>query len=246
MGWARAATAALVVVVVLVSGCGSGDDGASAPSVGGDEREGAELEPVDDAQADARRVALCDGYDETAALLATGEPDVERLAVLARELEAASADDVGEAIAAQVNVLDQVVDGDPSGLAGDQFSLASSITEERLFESCPADERHAVTARQDRCEGIPERLDAGTVSFLLEDDGTGGRGLDLYRIADADGRAVEDLARALPDDAGTALELVGTTSADPDAAAYLRVEVTAGRYLATCPATSAATEITVT
>jgi hypothetical protein len=248
----------VMMAVFLLSGCATGDDGASSPSIEGDEDEAGELQPVAVTEADDRRRALCDAYDETAALLAADEPDLERLAVLARELDAASADDVGEALAAQLIVLDQVVQGDRSGLAGDQFALAATITEQRLFESCPADERHAVTAEQDRCEGIPERLDAGMVSFLLENEGERRRGLALSRIADADDRTVEDLTGALPDEAGRALELVGTTSAGPDGAAYLRVATTAGRYLVTCPVTeaspgaaatlppAAATEITVT
>lgn len=237
----RALLAGLAVAGLLAAGCGDDDTDSSAT----DDTEEAMGSGDTDGQA----------YCEAALALETaGEPDIdpatateaemagaaqafaaETLRPLADDLLAAAPDEVREHLDVQSAALDEMAEtGDFAVFETPEVQAAAQAAHAYDLDACGWGSV-AVDAADYSFSGLPDELDAGTVSFELTNSGTEMHEMVLLRKNDGVAESFDELL-ALPEEQAmaktTMVALAGPVP--PGLPTYAVADLAAGDYMAVC------------
>jgi hypothetical protein len=238
--------AAVAIVALIAAGCGDDDsdstssrsDAAGAPSASADS-SGADVEAYCDAVLDIETAPPPDVDFETAspdeqaaALRAYATETIQPLVADAVATVPDEIADEGEVVSGAFAELAET--GDPSVMEQPDTVAASDTLHAFELENCGWT-RQDVTASEYAFAGLPDELEAGTVSFELANDGTELHELQLFRRNDGVTEPVEELLALPEEQVMSKVTPVGSGAfAPPGESSYMVVDLDAGDYIALC------------
>lgn len=229
-----AATASVALALVGgLAACGEDDDtGASADDTGSPVTlAAASLDPAACDAATALSAAFGGLPEDPAAV----GPHVE--AELLPLVEVLAAQDVEEVRTAGTTLVEAFSaaagTGDLSGLDTPEVADAQAAVGLAVHDGCDL-EQVEVTAVEYAFEGAPERLEAGRVSFALENAGVEDHEMVLFRRADGVTETFAELAELPEEDLGAKVSFAGVAFGGPGETTYAAVDLTPGTYFLVC------------
>jgi hypothetical protein len=245
-------TAAVVACLALAMGVGCGDD----DDASGDDDPPATSQAADDTTtttegADAELTAYCDA---SLAIETAGEPDIDfetatpeeiglayqafatdTLRPLVDDALATAPDEIIEDGTAVSDAIDELIaTGDSTAFDSDEVAEATARIHEFDLGSCGWESVSFSTVDYD-FEDLPDSLEAGPVSFELQNDGTEAHELVLLRKDDGLTLSTEELL-ALPQEEGESMvTFIGVAEPVPAGeGSHMVAELEPGDYVAVC------------
>lgn len=232
--------AAVAIVALIAAGCGDDDsDDEAADAQGASTDDGANVEAYCDAVLGIETAPPPDVDFETAS------PDEQAAALRAYATEtiqplvavavAAAPDEIAdEGEVASGAFAEMAETGDPSVMEQPDTVEAFDTLHAFELENCGWT-RQDVTATEYAFAGLPDELEAGTVSFELTNDGTELHELQLFRRNDGVTEPVEELLALPEEQVMSKVTPVGSGAfAPPGESGYMVVDLDAGDYIALC------------
>lgn len=143
----------------------------------------------------------------------------------------------GDAKAAAETMRDEFVEigntGDPELIMDPSTTEAIGTVGRAIHEGCDL-EAVDIEAVEYRFEGVPDQLDAGRVSFALENTGVEDHEMVLFKAADGVTESLDELLALPEEEMFSKLEFTGVTFGGPGSTNYVAVDLEAGTYFLVC------------
>lgn len=194
--------------------------GTEASSTGGDDTE------------------LCTAYADVTAAFSGPPPDPETITPLLETLDAEAPEEVADPLGVMTDAARTAVDSggeDSSPFEAPEFLEAQSEVDPYMFENCDYDAKVEVTATEYAFEGIPDEIDAGTVAFLLTNEGNEAHEIGLARKKDDVTESFDELLEMDEAEAETKIDFAGGAFAASSGDQGLAIaDLEPGEYVAVC------------
>ncbi|CAN5170966.1 hypothetical protein BH20ACT3_BH20ACT3_07160 [soil metagenome] len=193
--------------------------GTEASSTGGDDTE------------------FCTAYADVSAAF-EGPPDPETITPLLETLDAEAPEEIADPLGVMTDAIRTALDSggeDSSPFEDPEFVEAQSEVDPYAFENCDYDAKIEVTATEYAFEGIPDEIDAGTVAFLLTNEGNESHEIGLARKKDDVTESFDELLEMDQEEAETKIDFAGGAFAASNGDQGLAIaDLEPGEYIAAC------------
>jgi hypothetical protein len=196
----------------------------------------------DDDEADSVPAAACDAAVELTTAFGQAPEDPAEFSGFATDtlvpLANTLADELDDADADAADVLADAYakiakDGDISVIESDPVAKAQGTVGAAIHEGCDL-QRVDIGAVEYQYQGAPDQLQAGRVSFALQNKGVEEHEMVLFRRADGETATFEELSQLPEDQLFSKLTFTGVAFGKPGTTSYAAMDLEPGTYFLVC------------
>jgi len=230
-GW-TASLAAVVALALLGAACGDDDDDADAAADEDTEQSSDTTEAVG-ADGDGDTAAFCDARAQLEEEFNQQPPDPAAVTAAVDDLESAAPTDLAEAAGGLGEILAASAESGEDPVEDPAFAENLAPVDEFVLAECGF-ETVEVSGVDYAFEGVPESVPAGQTAFAFTNDGTEAHEMVIFRRADGETRAPEELFALPEEEIFTALTFAGAAMAEPGQTSLTIADLEPGTYVASC------------
>ena len=238
--WRWCALAAGTAAVLALGACSDDDDGADGSAAVTEADAPAEAD-----QAAADPAEFCDAIEDLGLALAIGE-GFEGMDDALAEAEEIAPEEISAAVTTMVDENRAAVEAgppapdDPPNIPSDEFFEASTEVGDYMADNCDY-QVIDVTTTEYEFEGLPSELEGGKTLIRMTNDGSEFHEVLVQQIADDATQSVEELVAMPEAESGEILTYAGSAFAPPGLGNWAVVDLSEGRFAATCYVSEGAT-----
>jgi hypothetical protein len=237
-GWTTT-LAAVVALALLGAACGDDDDDAEADSAAVDTEQSSDTAEAGGSagdtgsQGDGDTAAFCDARAQLEEEFNQQPPDPAAVTAAIDDLEAAAPTDLAEAAGGLGEILAASAESGQDPVEDPAFAGHLAPIDEFVLAECGF-ETVEVSGVDYAFEGVPESVPAGQTAFSFTNDGAEPHEMVIFRRAEGETRAPEELFALPEEEIFTALTFAGAAQAEPGQTSLTITDLEPGAYVATC------------